>query len=278
MPAFQRNSSKGGMIMWLRVFRLSLMMLAVAVTPRHVNLFAQLPAPNTSGISLGHVHLTVKDPELHKKLWTEIFGAQSTKLGNLELLKLPGIFVLLTKAEPSGGSAGSTVDHFGLAVKDLAATRAKLAAANVEMNSIFAVFPDGVRLELLEDTTIATPAASHHFHLFVADPEALRAWYVKTFGATPGSRRNGAVPSANFTSGEVDFLRSQAPTAPTRGRAIDHIGFEVQNLEAFCKKLEAEGIKFDVPFRDVPQIGLKIAFITDPVGTRIELTEGLAGK
>jgi hypothetical protein len=35
---------------------------------------------------------------------------------------------------------------------------------------------------------------------------------------------------------------------------------------------------FDMPFREVPAIGLKIAFIVDPVGTRIELTQGLAGK
>ena len=42
--------------------------------------------------------------------------------------------------------------------------------------------------------------------------------------------------------------------------------------------LDAGGIKFDMPYRDVPAIGLKIAFITDPVGTYIELTQGLAGK
>jgi len=29
---------------------------------------------------------------------------------------------------------------------------------------------------------------------------------------------------------------------------------------------------------DAPQIGLKVTFVTDPVSTRIELTEGFAGK
>jgi hypothetical protein len=61
----------------------------------------------------------------------------------------------------------------------------------------------------------------------------------------------------------------------TRGRAIDHIGFEVKNLEAFVKGLEAKGMKIDVAYRAVPQLGLAIAFITDPWGTYIELTEGL---
>ena len=59
---------------------------------------------------------------------------------------------------------------------------------------------------------------------------------------------------------------------------MDHIGFEIKDLDAFCKKLDADGIKFDMPLRDVPAIGLKIAFIIDPAGTRIELTQGLAGK
>jgi hypothetical protein len=48
----------------------------------------------------------------------------------------------------------------------------------------------------------------------------------------------------------------------------------VRNLEAFCKKLEARGITFDIPFREVPSIQLKIAYITDPSGVYIELTEG----
>jgi hypothetical protein len=60
----------------------------------------------------------------------------------------------------------------------------------------------------------------------------------------------------------------------TKGRVIDHIGFELRDLQAFCKQLEAKGIKFDVPYREVPAIGLKIAYITDPSGVYIELTEG----
>jgi hypothetical protein len=49
----------------------------------------------------------------------------------------------------------------------------------------------------------------------------------------------------------------------------------VKNLEAFCRKLEASGVKFDRPYTKVPQLGLSVAFLTDPWGTYIELTEGL---
>ena len=54
----------------------------------------------------------------------------------------------------------------------------------------------------------------------------------------------GTFPAAMFPGGETDFLKAPAPQAPTKGRSLDHIGFEVKNLEAFCKKLEAAGVTF----------------------------------
>jgi len=66
--------------------------------------------------------------------------------------------------------------------------------------------------------------------------------------------------------------------AGTKGRSLDHIGFEVKNLEVFCKKLEAAGVKLDQPYHKAPNANLSLAFITDPAGTSIELTEGLDPK
>ena len=64
--------------------------------------------------------------------------------------------------------------------------------------------------------------------------------------------------------------------AGTKGRAVDHVGFEVKNLEEFCKKLEAKGIKLTTPYRKEQGMNdLATAYITDPWGTSIELTEGL---
>jgi catechol 2,3-dioxygenase-like lactoylglutathione lyase family enzyme len=97
---------------------------------------------------------------------------------------------------------------------------------------------------------------------------------VKTFGGIAETRRGFS--SAVFNGGEINILQANAPQSPTKGRALDHIGFEVQGLEAFCKKLQAAGVVFEMPFQEMPQYGLKVAFITDPDGTRIELTEGLA--
>jgi catechol 2,3-dioxygenase-like lactoylglutathione lyase family enzyme len=248
-------------------------------------LLAQLPAPNKTGISMGHIHLMVADPEAQKKIWVEALDAEVTHTGTLELLRIPGIYIIVGKARtpPTEGSEGSTVHHLGFAVKDLAAVKAKLdvlhvesAPVNGDAKQIMAKFPEKVTVELTEDPALATPVAMHHIHLATPDPGRQRAWYVKTFGGSSGTRGNFL--AAFIPGGEVDTRKTNTPQAPTKGRSLDHIGFEVRNLESFCKQLSTDGVQFESPYRDVPAIGLKIAFLTDPEGTRIELTEGLAGK
>src|SRR5688572_32852068 len=113
---------------------------------------AQLPAPNAAGVSAGHMHLMVRDPAVHKKIWVDLFGAQVVNSGSLELLKLPGIFLILGQAERAEGSIGSTLDHFALRVKDHAGTSAKLKAAGITLTrddslEIVADFPDKVKVE-----------------------------------------------------------------------------------------------------------------------------------
>lgn len=83
----------------------------------------------------------------------------------------------------------------------------------------------------------------------------------------------GDMPGVNLS-----FGGSNAVTQPTKGHSIDHIGFDVTNLEAFVASLETKGIKMDAAVRQVPNSSVKIAFLTDPYGTYIELTEGLEPK
>jgi catechol 2,3-dioxygenase-like lactoylglutathione lyase family enzyme len=174
---------------------------------------------------------------------------------------------------------GSAVDHFAFRAKDLPATRTKLVGAGIPLErddaaEIVAIFPDKVKVEFYSAPTISVPVEHFHVHFYTADPDALRAWYVQHFGAampTPANANAAGVPGISFS-----FRKTDAPQAATKGRSLDHIGFEVKGLEAFCKKLAADGVTFEIPFRDVPGIGLKIAFLIDPAGTRIELTEGLA--
>jgi hypothetical protein len=71
------------------------------------------------------------------------------------------------------------------------------------------------------------------------------------------------------------FSPAPAPVVGTRGRALDHIGFEVKDLESYVKQLEARGLKIDRGYTYSPLYALGIAFLTDPWGTYIELNEGL---
>jgi extradiol dioxygenase family protein len=47
-------------------------------------------------------------------------------------------------------------------------------------------------------------------------------------------------------------------------------------MDAFAERMERLGITFDLAPTVVESVGLEIAFITDPAGTYIEVTEGLA--
>jgi hypothetical protein len=54
------------------------------------------------------------------------------------------------------------------------------------------------------------------------------------------------------------------------------VGFDVMNLEAFCKALQSKGITLAAPYhRDAAMNGIATALLTDPWGVSIELTEGL---
>ena len=86
------------------------------------------------------------------------------------------------------------------------------------------------------------------------------------------------IESDDLPGVNLSFSPTKTPTQPTKGRGIDHIGFEVTDIDALVKSLEAKGMKLDGPVRQVPNTNLKIAFLTDPWGTYIELTQGLAPK
>ena len=75
--------------------------------------------------------------------------------------------------------------------------------------------------------------------------------------------------------GYLSFGDCAAECAPTRGRAIDHIGFEVDDLDAFARALEERGIELEFSPRTIDSIELKLAFFTAPAGVRVELTDGL---
>ena len=245
--------------------------------------YAQLAPPNAAGITYGHVHLHVKDIEVHKKLWVDHFGGTVVSKGPLTAVKLPNMLIAFLPTPSTGSSEGTVMDHFGFKVRNLAEFLAKWRAAGLPVGreflgaegfpNAYVTGPDETKIELQEDKTLKVVATAYHLHFLTPDFVKLMDWYIDTFGAV--KRKRGTIDTTADVPGmNLSFATSPTPVIGTKGRTVDHIGFEIDDLAAFCKKLEAKGITFDVPYRDVPAIGLKIAYITDPLGTYIELTQG----
>ena len=90
--------------------------------------------------------------------------------------------------------------------------------------------------------------------------------------ATGGRLKSGDVAGAKLTYG----LAKEKQTG-TKGRALDHIGFEVPSLDFTYQKLTLQGLKFDAEPRAVNDGKTKDrVHRPDPWGTYIELTQGLA--
>lgn len=251
--------------------------LALVVTG---SALAQLAEPNAAGAAIGHVHLNVSDMDAQERFWTEVGGKIVTR-EKIVMAQFPGIYVLLRKQDYNGGSVGSVVNHFGFYVKDFDGSVAKWKAAGLKWETGnnpgqgFLTGPDAVRVEIYENKSIAGPIQMHHIHLFVTDPPEAQRWYVKNFGATAGKRAQ--FDTANVPGTEITFTKADQPQAPSKGRSVDHIGFEVNNIDAFASKLEAAGIKTDGAIRNSTNAsGLRIVYVTDPWGTQIEITQGLA--
>jgi catechol 2,3-dioxygenase-like lactoylglutathione lyase family enzyme len=248
--------------------------------------YAQLAAPNEAGVSMGHVHLNVADVEVHEKLWVEHFGAVPLQKEGFSGVKLPGMLILFRQQAPTGSSVGTVLDHFGFKVPNLAEALQRWRAAGYQVEREFTGTegfpnayvrgPDYIKIELQEDTALPVRALSYHLHyvLGVGDDLKLRDWYTDTFSLV--SRKRGEHDTADVPGMNLTFTTNTTPpTLATKGRGVDHVGFEVRNLEAFCKKLEARGIALDVPYKKIPGRAIAVAFLTDPFGVSIELTEGL---
>ena len=247
-------------------------------------MWAQTFPPNEAGVTMGHWHLNTADVEANKKILVAM-GGTAIKAGNFEVGRVPGAYVYLHlnpgTAPPAGPSVGSVVNHVGFLVQNVQESVARWRTAGVSVlpgnngrtDQAYVVTPDGVRIEILENSNQAYPIQHHHVHFWVAESEIpeIQAWYAKTFGAQIGMR--GQNQAAQLPGVNLTFSATDMPTVTTKGRALDHIGFDVVNLEAFCENLEAAGIELARPYTKNEQTGTALAFIYDPWGTYIELNE-----
>jgi catechol 2,3-dioxygenase-like lactoylglutathione lyase family enzyme len=252
-------------------------------------------------VVVGHYTLNVSSVDDHLRFWVDGLGGESVDMGEgVNAVRFPGVFLFLNEQVPNGPTRGTTFDHIGFAVPDVPALAAKVVEAgfgrtvgrepaSAETASPptagnygrfeYLLGPDGVKVELVtaaEDG--APPIAHHHVHFVNRDFVEMQQWYILAFNATPRDGQTDFFAGADLQG--VGYMLNFFSWLPdeelvgTAGRVIDHVGFEVRNLEAFCDQLVAKGIELTEPYRLDGDFG--IAVITDPWGTVIELTEGLA--
>ena len=266
-----------------------------------VFLSAQLLNPEAP-IRVGHYHLNVTSVDEHRKFWADTLGGTATKVGTTEAVRFGDVFVLLRPQKPTGPTRGTTFDHIGFAVPNVpefaAAVVAKgygrtvgretataAGAAPAGPSPVYGQFeylvgPDGVKIELVTNKTPNPPSIVHH-HVHFTNPQFVEMgrWYMTALNATerPGATDfffGADLPGIGYM---LNFFRwePKETLVGTRGRAVDHVGFEVRNLRPFVATLPAKNITATAVERD-PALGVDRATIVDPWGTVIELTEGLA--
>jgi len=211
------------------------------------------------------------------------------------------VLVFLSQGESTGGTEGSVVNHVAFRVPSLTTVEAAglVVARLKQFPGVASVMtPEGERIELFENAAtnltftqdagfddvvaqrhnrpLTVPIAFHHVHLYVPEGavSSAKAWYARMFGGVPGKRSQ--YDAVDLPGINLNFSAAPRPTVPLKGRMLNHVGFEIRNLEAFCKRLEAMGVTLDVPYSK-SGAGVASASLTDPWGTSIELTEGLAG-
>ena len=251
----------------------------------------------TPGLALAadyhHVHITTSSPARGIEWYSKHLGCEPLADRN-DAANCHGVELVFVPQPTAGGTQGTGVNHIGFSYADLTAKMAELEAVGVGGSGVrLQRFPDGstlrdipglfkigfifdpwgTRIALVEDPD---RLGFHHVHLSATDPDATLAWYRDVLGGEPSSLK-GRLDGLLFD--DVWLLISQHPEgttpAKTEGRAIDHIGFVVSNLDTAATDLRQHGVRFEsepaVPERG--RTAAKRAMFVGPDNVRLAVVE-----
>ena len=168
-----------------------LLLTAVAILSLVSPAYAQLAPVNDMGVTYGHVHLNVADIDASMLLFAEHFGGEIVVKGSLHTVKFPNFLLAFSGNEPTSGSGGTVMDHFGFKVRDIEPVLAGWQAAGLETQepfvgaegyqNAFVITPEGLRVELQEDPQLPMKAIGYHIHFWTdqseTTSESLMNWY-----------------------------------------------------------------------------------------------------
>ncbi|MDA1370980.1 MAG: VOC family protein [Proteobacteria bacterium] len=248
-------------------------------------LLAMLFSSRVIAVPYDHIHLAAPNALDAVNWYVKHFGGEAGRFlragdGSeyaIDRVYYDDISVIFFEREPTGGSVGTGVDHFGFSMSNVEEVVASVVADGgtqlgdfVEFRGMQIAFvedPWGTKIELINDPELR---GMHHLHLSSPDPEATLQWYGDNFGGE-SAQFAGALPGLHYGNIWLLVARAAATPVPTEGRSFDHLGWNFQDLDASAETLKANGVVFSMdprPFR-----GIRISFAEGPDGVRIELVE-----
>ncbi len=268
---------------------------------------APTPPASASGQTthFHHIHLNVTDPPANVAFYTTKFSAEKGMfVGVMPAVWAQKSWMLFTKvAAPPPSEILSGLWHFGWGAEDMKKSYQEQLDNGTKFST--PITPIGAAFWFAyvdgpDHATIEMNTANHHNfgHVHMLSLDAIKAgeFYQKWFGATGRFtkeerfiREFPVSPSAslyvdnvNIIIFPVSYARVQWPDAwkerkdfePTKGRVFDHIGFSVDNLQAFLDKMKADGVKVTDETKTPAGGKIKYAFNEGPDHERNQLVEG----
>ena len=111
----------------------------------------------------------------------------------------------------------------------------------------------------------------NHFTVLSNDLDATKRFYMGVLGLTEGYRPPLGFPGVWLYSGKqavLHVIAGRPLPEPPQG-VLDHMAFTATDLRATVRKLESEGIKYEL--RKQADSGTWQLFCYDPCGARVEL-------
>lgn len=230
-------------------------------------------------LTFDQVHLGVPDPAAAARWYQQYLDAAPGE--HIDRVMVGGIRVIFLQNDAPAPSGGAAIDRFGLSFADLDArlraldgSGARVVAPPAMLEGCYrsAVVEDpwGARVELVEDPDTI---GFHHVCLRVPDPDLVRGWYVERLGGSPGSLK-GRLEGLQY--GSVWVFMEPGAAEPSRGHAIDHVGWRMQDLRSRAADLKTRGLRFTTEPQPGPPGAYSptlMSFAEDPWGVKIELLQ-----
>ena len=232
-----------------------------------------------------HAHLRVPEAQQAEaaEWYHRVLGGEPGEIGPGPGIRHHNGFVgTLPNEGMAADGARSIIDHVGISVPDVRAAVELIRELGGEIRtepqtgvtaSLVAHVTDpwGGRFELLEDPVYT---GINHVHLFAADADAMRRWFLQVFGGEYDEERGrGRFYTILYDSVWIHITQAadEDQRAPSRYRATDHIGFRVPSLEEFRDRLKVSSYE---PYLERPNPpGADLMFLEGPEGLHVEMTE-----